>query len=169
MAAALVALANYTVPAGYGVASFSITNIPTSTYRDLYLVAQVKMIAADDQLMIRFNGDTGGNYNYVWMRGTGSATASGTTFSQSFFDWYPSTESTDFNKMVRLSILDAGATDKHKVLLTRADKASGTGQVNAYANAGRWASTSAITSMSFTGFNNWIAPGSTFALFGVVA
>jgi hypothetical protein len=61
--------------------------------------------------------------------------------------------------------MDYSATDKHKTVLSRANNAAN----GVTAIAGRWASTSAITSIVLTFQSSSLATGSTVALYGVSA
>ena len=144
-------LANITVGTA-AVVQFS--NIP-ATYRDLVLVIR----GATN--LLRVNADTGSNYSTVSMYGNGSATGSGSETNTYFYqDWWGG--GTAANRMTIVQFMDYSATDKHKSILVRSSLADS----EANANAVRWASTSAITSIQTT--SN--APvGSTFALYGVIA
>ena len=130
------------------------------TYRDLVLVVNTTA-SQTTTLFTQFNSDTGSNYNYVNMRGTGSATASGAASNEA--DSGLGQVSTSLNSIV-FSIMDYSATDKHKTYLSRADSPAHMTQ----ATAGRWASTSAITSVKiyFTGGLTFPS-GSTFSLYGI--
>jgi hypothetical protein len=62
-----------------------------------------------------------------------------------------------------LQISDYAATDKHKSVLVRSDRAN---QLTAMA-AARWANTSAITNITIDALGSNFAAGSTFRLLGV--
>jgi hypothetical protein len=65
-----------------------------------------------------------------------------------------------------VQVMDYSATDKHKTLLARASYAGNQAQ----AAAARWASTSAITSITlFMDAGRSFATGTTFSLYGVIA
>jgi hypothetical protein len=69
-----------------------------------------------------------------------------------------------------IQVMDYSATDKHKTVLVRANTNAPSVSGVVYASAGRWASTSAVTSLVLlpeVGPN--FAIGSTFNLFGVIA
>ena len=151
-----------TVTLASSAASVTFSSIP-ATYRDLILVYNGTVnIGATSA--IRFNGDSGSNYNEVQMYGvgSGSGTSSSSSNQTSLNVGYPGTGLTQ----ISLAILDYSATDKHKTTLSRSDNAA----VVTSAHAGRWASTSALTSISFstTGVITYAA-GSTFSLYGVIA
>lgn len=162
MASAWTPLANLTL----GSASSSVTFSSISgAYKDLVLVIG-GTIGLPGTAKMRFNSDSGGNYNYVTMYGTGSSSGSGnyasSTEHQLQFNgvWWSTVGS------LKIQVFDYSATDKHKATLVRNDSA-------AYATeaiAGRWASTAAITSLQVSTFSaDTFAVGSTFALYGVSA
>lgn len=165
MANAMVALATTTL--GSAASSVTFGSIP-ATYRDLRLVSLVPSLSGAplaSGAWIRFNSDSGANYNTVYAYGNGSATGSGTEVSVSTLFWgaFPAA-----GGMANLDILDYSATDKHKSVLGRADGNGG----STWMHAGRWASTSAITSILLeapdTGTKTFAA-GSTFSLYGIAS
>ena len=136
-----------------------------SGYRDLVFVVQATATQTNDDITMRLNGDTGSNYHRVQMSGNGSATASDTSSTTSWnFSNLWSLNGTTATLLV-VSVLDASATDKHKAMLARWNlTAQGTGAI-----AGRYASTSAITSASFQATNSNFASGSSFYVYGISA
>lgn len=140
-------------------ASVSFTSIP-ATYRDLVLVVEAS-VTGGASAFLRFNSNSGSNYNYVLMRGNGStATSSKANAQTELFIGY------NFNKgLYKISIMDYSATDKHKSTISRTDNAN---QTEAF--AGRWAITSAVSSITFTlsGGESWTS-GSTFYLYGIAS
>jgi hypothetical protein len=132
------------------------------TYRDLIIVIQ-GTVASGANVSLRFNGDTGSNYPWVYMFGSGSSTASssgtGTSILGGGFN------SSAISQAI-FQVMDYSATDKHKSTLNRTDEPNGA----AYAWAGRWANTAAITTVSvrMTDGGNFNS-GATFNLYGVKA
>jgi hypothetical protein len=144
--------------------SLTFSSIP-ATYRDLIVVV-VAAGSTDLQGRIRLNSDTGSNYNYVRMSGSGSAATSvaGTSETSGFVSAIAQATTTGALQM-NISIMDYSATDKHKSIISQADQsANGT---EAFAN--RWADTAAVTSVQIlTSTGNW-ASGSTFSLYGIIS
>jgi hypothetical protein len=69
------------------------------------------------------------------------------------------------NNVFEFQILDYSASDKHKMALYKI----GAPQTGVAQYAGRWATTSAVTTLTVTSaFSTWRS-GSTFALYGVSA
>ena len=158
-----VSLSNYesiqtiTVGAG-GTANVEFTSIP-SIYKHL----QVRVSVSDGGSLVQLNSDTGTNYkrHYLYADGTaGYAGSGGATNGLSFLSFG---NSSSFAANI-IDILDYTNTNKYKTLrnLSGVDY-SGSGEL--FIVSGLWLSTSAITSIKFSG--NTIGQGSTFALYGI--
>lgn len=160
-----IALANTTVT-GSAKADITFSNIP-ATYRDLVLVCNSGLDSgADQDQSLQFNGDTGSNYNVVIMWGEGTAQGSQAYSNQTnlLLDFYASLTTALSNTTI-VHIMDYAATDKHKTVLSRANRAS----AGVDAIAGRWASTSAITSIKYFANGRNLRVGSTVSLYGIVS
>ena len=162
MPSALVPLANLTLGSTASTVTFSSIS---GSYRDIRLIVSAKDNASQP-LKFRFNGDTGTNYNLVEMDGDGSATgsASAANISVGFFSYnYSALNATNFS-VCTMDVMDYSATDKHKIGLIRVSDASQTSGATAI----RWASTSAITSLTLVS-QGAFQVGSTFALYGTAS
>jgi hypothetical protein len=161
---AYTALANVTLGSSSASVTFSSIN---QGYRDLVIVVTGAVVVSGGTLTMQFNGVSTSTYFMVTMEGNGSA-------AQSSVDNLDNLKTSIFNNPFRVSelgngvinIMDYSATDKHKSVLARVNndlRMSG-------AASGRWASTSAITSVTLflSNSQSW-ATGSTFALYGVSA
>jgi hypothetical protein len=164
-------LANLTL--GSSAASVTFSSIP-ATYRDLIVVLNIRSTHSGDEdyALMRFNGDTGSNYSYVFMNGSGAAATSGTASSSTFINdsnFAANSATANVFTPAVINIQDYSATDKHKTTISRSNSTTASGQVSA--TAGRWANTAAITSVAFTCFQSGAsyASGSTFSLYGVIA
>lgn len=161
MADAQVLIGQITLTSAQATVSF--TNLP-QTYRDLRLVVTAtNSVGASNGIWMQLNGDAGGNYSYTYMRASGTATygtsATGTTYSS--IGWLSNSNPTP----VQTSIMDYSMTNKHKTIISRSDEVAG----YLFAWVNRWASTSAVTSISlFNESSGNFAIGSTFALYGVL-
>ena len=144
------------------------SSIP-ATYRDLVLVIEggTNESGAESSIAMRLNADTGSNYSWVYAWGTGSVTASGASAdSRIFIGRLPgSSVSTPGN--IILQIMDYSATDKHKTSLSRSNNPA----TLAGMFAGRYASDSAVTSISLSryDFAGAFKSGSTFSLYGIAS
>lgn len=161
MADAMVALANQTLSGE--AASVTFGSIP-ATYKDLVLVLNTtNNTYTNIGLRMRLNGDTGANYSWVVMRGTGSAAQSQAYTGQTYttVGW----TSNSIPSPSRISIFDYASTSKFKSALSRGDEVDG--YVNAWANL--WSSNSAVTSITLFNEAGNFSAASTFTLYGIVA
>jgi len=152
-----IALATTTLGSATGSVTFS--SIP-ATYRDLVVVIDAKSGAGVATIGLRFNSDTGNNYSYVDMSGTGSSTSSSAnTQDRATMGFVGGTSA----YMSTAQIMDYAQTDKHKTVLARHSNASG----NVQALANRWANTNAITTVNLSTAVNNFPVGTTLSLYGV--
>lgn len=126
------------------------------SYRDLVLV--INAIGSSGNLQLRFNADSSLIYSYVQMYGTGSSATSNSGSSQSQSTIGVSATN---GTVTTAQLMDYSATDKHKTILVRAN------DIYTWAQAHRYASTSAITQIEVLG--STYSAGSTFYLYGVAA
>jgi hypothetical protein len=162
MANAMVALANLTLGSNQSTVTFS--SIP-ATYRDLRLVVQAINGSTTNGFRITLNADTGANYSQVVMYGTGSSAISNTDGTNYFYlNDFIAASTTEYT-LSTVDVMDYSTTDKHKAILERGNRAGA--QVTA--SAGRYASTSAITSLQVNTGGGSLGAGSTFALYGIVS
>jgi hypothetical protein len=155
-------LANITL--GSSAASVTFSSI-SQAYRDLVLVFNGSTTGTNVGLGLYFNTQIGADYPQVWMQGNGStATSSSVTDYAIDITQAASISSTEQSAII-FNVFDYSATDKHKTSLVRSNNA---GKATV-AIAGRWAYTTAITSMTIYANGHPVSAGSTFALFGVAA
>jgi hypothetical protein len=143
--------------------SVTFSAIP-QTFRDLIIVVSATG-TVDVNIFMTLNGDTGSNYTSVRMFGTGSSALSSTDSARA--DWRISSNavvsSTPTQNYI-IQVFDYAQTDKHKTGLWRANSPT----AGVAAAAGRYASTSNVTSFSMTTLNaNTYAAGSVFSLYGI--
>jgi len=149
-----------TVTLGGSDVDIVFSSIP-ATYRDLIVVFNGSTTASVVGLVLQFNADTGSNYSIVVAQGDGSSAFSG---SYSGTSMEVGVLTTGRGNVVS-QIMDYSATDKHKTVLARGDQAGDRTRMT----AGRWANTSAITSVKVMTNANQMASGSTISLYGVIA
>ena len=133
----------------------------TQDYRDLVLVSSVIAGSSNFELKAQFNSDSGSNYARVYALAFSGGELSGsatTTYNLAGATGTSSHPSCDI-----FQILDYSQTDKHKSSLTRRNIDAGT-----LMEAGRWANTSAITSIVLSAAIN-LESGSTFSLYGIAS
>ena len=130
------------------------------SYGDLILVTCAKALNTDDS-WLAFNGDESSNtWSRVRMVGDGSTAASAAFVNQA--RGYVLRDTTEFSVNIA-HINDYSATDKHKAVLSRDNRADD----QVVATASRWANTSGITSISIPASSGNFVAGSTFNLYGV--
>lgn len=154
-------LANITL--GSSAASVTFSSI-SQLYRDLVLVYNGNL-SADAYFWLRFNGDTGSNYNLVTAVGDGSSTSSSADTNNGWLAVGLYVGSPSSKSIMRMNFMDYSATDKHKSSLIRYETITGGTSMM----AGRWASTSAITSILIQAQTTTFVAGTTMALYGVAA
>lgn len=163
MPAAMTPLANITL--GSAASSVTFSSI-AGTYKDLLLVITGGSNSYAS-FQYKFNGSTTG-YTFLGMEANGSSASafsnSASALEGNYNFWVEDIGTA--NTYYELNLLDYSATDKHKTALYKV-RAAATG-VASY--VGRWADTSAVTSLvaSRSGGNTWRS-GTTFALYGVSA
>ncbi len=145
------------------VSSVTFGSIP-QTYTDLILIATPINTAATS-LNLYFNSDTGTNYSCTRLYGQGSAASSDrqTNTSSSFGGWGTGGSSGPY--LFNVQIMNYSNTTTNKSMITRISEmtAGYTGLL-----ASLWRNTSAVTSLTFNGNNNF-GVGSTFTLYGIKA
>lgn len=129
-------------------------------YRDLILVINGSYTGGTEgYFYLDFNLDTVSSYGRVDMYGNGSTASSG-----AFANLIPITLGNTTTLNIT-QIIDYSATDKHKSILTRNNKAS-----DFFALTGRWANTAAINSIRIRPFSSYsISAGTNISLYGRVA
>jgi hypothetical protein len=147
-------------------ATVSFTSI-SGSYTDLIVVANIAQAASNNSLRYRFNNDTGSNYSYTLLRGTGSAAESAADTNLTSGLAAESTGSTSIELIVIFQILNYSNSTTYKTTLGRGNRASSTTD----ATVGLWRNTAAITTielaMGGTFPANNFASGSTFTLYGI--
>jgi hypothetical protein len=145
--------------------SVTLSNIPTSingkTIRDLVLNFEFEP-SATGTLQMRFNNDSTGIYNWVFMRGIGSSATSeaASSFSQFNIIGVDPTYSTNFYGDV--FIFDFAQTNKHKGVLINSKNVE-----LVQTHALRYASTNAINQINiFPNSGNFLS-GAKFNLYGI--
>jgi hypothetical protein len=164
-------ISTYTVT-GSAVANVTISSIP-STYKHLQLrmLARETSATVGGQSQMRINGDSGANYTYHTLFGSGSAA---TSDGSGGYQWaYGVDRHTNGNDPANtfgatiFDFLDYTNTSKYKTLRAFGGyDANGTGQIRLH--SALWTSTSAITSLYFENQGGGsYAVGTQFALYGI--
>lgn len=144
--------------------SIDFANIP-NTYRDLVIVANAAGTGSQ-AVKLTMNGASSG-YSFVTMWGTGSGSGSSAAYATEAAAnaGFGASIGTSLNWNLIAQIMDYSATDKHKTMLMRANRADGATE----ASASRYASNTAVSSISLYVVSNSFAIGSTFSLYGIAS
>jgi hypothetical protein len=137
----------------------------TGSYTDIILVARFSSTTLIfGGINLRFNGDSGANYSYTLIEGTGSAASSAraSNFAQMEMGYNGTNDS---GQNILINIQNYSNTTTNKTAISRYN--SPAGQVMSY--VGLWRNTAAITSIRFAVNNQAFASGSTITLYGIKA
>jgi hypothetical protein len=150
--------------------TFSSLGTYSSTYKHLQVRITNRQTGAGNIVSIgmRFNGDTGANYSFHRLQGTGSAVQSDafSTQTSGFISGSPAaSEAANAFGAYVVDILDAFSTTKYKTSRNLSGVMATNGQI--HLNSNLWQSTSSITSITFTAQNTDHAIGSRFSLYGI--
>ena len=164
-------IATVTVGSG-GAASVSFTSI-SSSYQHLQIriIERAVNNVGGDHPSIRLNNDSGNNYAWHRLTGSGSAASASSAASQAQMRYGYNTADASFGantfSAVVIDVLDYADTNKYKTLRTLAGADNnGSGHINF--ESGLWQSTTAVNQIDLFPFSgNW-AEHSHFALYGIL-
>jgi hypothetical protein len=150
-----------TTTLGSSAATIDFNSI-SSAYTDLRLTLVTTKAGYG---LLNINGDTGTNYSYTWIDGSGSAAASGRATNDNYFYLSQRPFSTTIPHFITFDFFSyAGSTFK-TCLTTYSQDENGSGYVGN--QVGLWRSTSAISSLSLSGGTNYLI-GTTATLYGIL-
>lgn len=161
MARTYEAIASYTVASAQN--SYTFTVVP-STYTDLVLVVDGSVSVAAACYIQVGNGsiDTGANYSFTYLYGSGSSAISGreSNVANIFASDFTTSQSTAI-----VNLQNYKNTSTYKTVLCK-----GATTTAASAQVGLWRSTSAINTIKiYADASRTFAVGSTFILYGIAA
>ena len=149
---------------GSSSGSLTFSAIP-GTYTDLVLICSYTTTAANLDVRLQVNGDTGSNYSYTYLLGTGSAAGSGRGSSTTNIPAYFSVGTSTNGNISIYNFMNYSNSTTNKTILQRMSSA----EKELTANVGLWRNTAAITSATIFTNTNAFATGSTFTLYGIKA
>lgn len=148
---------------GSNQSTITLSSIP-QTYTDLIIIANGASTSGGS-MQTKFNGDAGANYSCTYYYGDGSSIAGGRSLSQSV-GIFGARNGIGSQGGGIMQINDYSNTTTYKGMFTRQ---FGYDQI-VWFSTGRWASTSAITSISFVDESGGqFTTGFTITLYGVKA
>jgi hypothetical protein len=158
---------------GSATASVTFSSI-AQTYRDLRIVVRGRgdVAANDTDVRLRFNGDTGANYDYVNVVVNGGGSFNGESYAQSggYMGTLAGASLTaGFSDASEARIYDYRGTTFHKPWLSESGIKRGTTAGNMFrvATSGWWRSTAAITSVTVLPLSGNFIAGTVVSLYGV--
>ena len=154
-----------TTTLGSAASSITFSSIP-ATYTDLRISFTCTAANAGEDIALQYNGDTGNNYSFTHLSGSGSAASSGR--ATNFGNWRISHIGVYTDTVIPITMqVDifsyAGSTFKTGLSAASGDK-NGSGYVAR--NVGLWRNTAAITSLTLSCVANF-SIGSTATLYGI--
>ncbi len=156
-----------TTVTGSSVADVTFSTI-SGSYTDIVVVAQIKIESTTSATVFQLNADTGSNYSYTVLTGTGAAANSSRVTNATYgivdFNGFPPTAANTFNAVI-MSFNNYSNATTYKTVLSRANNAAS--GVDALVSL--WRNTNAITSIKFFNTGANISVGSTFTLYGIKA
>jgi len=149
---------------------FSFTSIP-STFSHLQLRCFLKAGFGDNDIFMGFNSDTGANYSYHTLFGTGSAVGADGSANQTAMYLARNWITADIGAVSVVDILDYKDTNKYKTarfLTGFEDNTSHPGYRDLGLYSGSWRNTAAITSIDITVPGGYaLGSGTVVALYGI--
>jgi hypothetical protein len=149
-----------TTTLGSAAASVSFTSI-SGSYTDLIIVGNWSL-STGQNILLRFNSDSGTNYSETDVGGDGSSASSGRDSNRT--DIRSGYNNGSDRSMNIINIMNYSNSTTYKTVILRWNTSE-----YVFARVGLWRSTSAITSISLTAGAGNINSGSTFTLYGVAA
>jgi hypothetical protein len=168
MANTYTLIASSTVGAG-GVSDITFSSIP-GTYTDLLLKVSVRGANTGlDDLSVQYNSDTGSNYYYTELGGTGAASFGGAgtgTKNNTLLTGSASTANTFVNHEIYIPSY-TGSTEKPIIVNAIAENNSASTYVQQRVQAWKWSGTAAITSIKLFNSTYNLVQHSTVYLYGI--
>ena len=155
-------IATQTLASATSTITFS--SIP-ATYTDLRVVVVATIANAGYDVVMRFNSDTGSNYAFHFIYGTGASALAAAASTQTSMVMGTTPDAT-YPCVAVVDILDYANTNKYKTVRTLAGiDRNGSGYV--YLQSGLWQSTAAISTITINSPTGNYNQYSSFALFGI--
>lgn len=154
-------------PSGTNTVTFS--SIP-STYKHLQIRFNAMVTSAGQTIYMRFNGDTGNNYNKHRLVGNGTAASAGGTANSTSMEFMGTTvgQGTTYPSCGVLDFLDYADTNKVKVYRGLAGfDANGSGEIDFTSGSATGLGTPALSSITLYLTVGNFAANTSFALYGI--
>jgi hypothetical protein len=158
-----------TTTLGSAAASYTFSSIP-STYTDLLLVVAGTVSVNGENILTQYNGDTGSNYSFTYIYGTGSTAASGRQSNRSAANAnYQTAFSSSEQSNVIVQVQNYSNSTTFKTALSRNNNANGSSLPGTEALVSLWRNTAAITSILVKAGSGNLNSGMSLTLYGIAA
>jgi hypothetical protein len=156
-----------TTTLGSAAANITFSSI-SSAYTDIVLVVNAIGVSSSTYVALQLNGDTGSNYSYTYLRGNGTAAASGRATSQvRTFIGATSVALPDTYPALSIAHFFSYAGSTYKTILSEASNdQNGSGETTRTVSL--WQSTSAINEIKIIGYNANLATGTIATIYGIL-
>jgi hypothetical protein len=154
-----------TVNGNGSTGTITFSSIP-STYSHLEVRASFLASSANDDLLVRLNGDTASNYSFHELRGSGTTVITSRTAPQAYMVAAGNAGNTTYPSSFVLSFYEYKNTNINKTIrvLSGQDR-NGDGSVSLF--SGNWRNTAAVNSITLYAPSSVFNTGSKFALYGI--
>lgn len=156
---------------GSATGSVTFSSIP-QTYTDLVLKIQVGGASSSANIQVRFNGDSGTNYNVIAMYAYNDSSKAGGSY-QNLAHGYGGNVAlamgTSLQGISIINIFDYTSTNKFKNTYSNWGYANSISTAETNHIISQWRNTSAITSINISSYSANYITGSTFTLYGIKA
>lgn len=152
---------------GSAAASITFSSV-SSAYTDLRLVfVGTESTTGLNYANLRFNSDTGSNYSFTYITGSGTAAASATNSSTTLIRLNEWGLSSTIPSMVTVDIFSYAGSTYKTTLSTCAEDYNGSGMIES--KIGLWRNTAAITTITLVNTASNFAIGTRATLYGIKA
>jgi hypothetical protein len=138
----------------------------SSSYTHLEVRASFLASSANDDLLVRFNGDTASNYSFHELRGNGTVASTSVAAPLTYMVAAANAGDTTYPYSIVLSVLEYKNTNINKTIRVLAGQdRNGGGGFSLF--SGSWRNTAAVNSITIYAPSSVFNTGSKFALYGI--
>jgi hypothetical protein len=137
----------------------------SGSYTDIKCILFIPSSTATSNIRVRFNSDSGTNYLYTYLEGTGSSAGTGRYTSSTYLFELRGSTSDTLPTLVEFDVFSYAGSTKKTVLVKNSLDRNGSGQVERMVCL--WRSTSAITTITLTSSSSTWVTGTRATLYGI--
>jgi hypothetical protein len=154
------------VAVGSATATITFSSI-SSAYTDLRVVFFNTSTSGNQNASLTLNGDTGSNYSFTRIKGSGGTASSSANTSADRIDMTADGTSSTIPQLFIMDIFSYGGSTNKTILIESAEDKNGSGSVSR--QVALYRSTSAITSLTLTCNTSTWKAGTRATVFGIKA